>query len=473
MTTSAVQDSPHDLPKRAEIKFIFPFMEYVKPTWYFNLVPLKQPQGYWIDYYQLSEQEKACVTLDTSYQSEAASLRDAAFQAWQVGIMHGEDDLLLSGSVLKESISIRDNYHFIRKYHRRVWAVYILIIRILTFHNPMKELAGFFATGSIQKKHFESNFLYASFCSCPPGKAQPLVSVIIPTLNRYTYLKDVLYDLEKQDYPSFEVILVDQSTPFDRSFYEAFDLNIQVIYQEEKALWRARNHAISVSKGEYVLLFDDDSRVEPDWISQHLKCIDYFDADISAGVSLSVTGGEIPGNYSFFRWADQLDTGNCMLRRDIFQEIGMFDRQFEKQRMGDAEFGLRCYLNGYRSISNPYAKRIHLKVSSGGLRQMGSWDGFRPKNLLAPRPIPSVLYLYRKYFGTANALFSLLIQIPSSIVPYPFKRSRKMMFLGRCLSLFLFPLISLQVLISWKKASKKLAEGDLIEYLDNPVDSTG
>jgi glycosyltransferase involved in cell wall biosynthesis len=29
---------------------------------------------------------------------------------------------------------------------------------------------------------------------------QPLVSVIIPTLNRYVYLKDVMEDLEKQDY---------------------------------------------------------------------------------------------------------------------------------------------------------------------------------------------------------------------------------------------------------------------------------
>jgi glycosyltransferase involved in cell wall biosynthesis len=473
MSTSPVQASPHGRSKQAGIQLVFPFLKYVKPTWYFNLVPFERYQGYWIDYRQLSGLERECVSPDTSYQSEAATLRDAAFQAWQLGIMHVKEERLLSESVLRESLSIRDNYHFIRKHFRGIWALYILMIRILTFHNPFKELAGYYATRANPQICLEPKSLHASFSSFRRSTSQPLVSVIIPTLNRYKYLKDVLNDLEKQDYTSFEVIAVDQSEPFDHSFYDAFDLNIQVIFQEEKALWKARNQAVRISKGEFILLFDDDSRVEPDWISQHLRCIEFFNADISAGVSLSVTGGKIPDNYTFFRWADQLDTGNCMLRRDIFFDIGLFDRQFEKQRMGDAEFGLRCYLNGYRSISNPYAKRVHLKVASGGLRQMGSWDGFRPKNMLAPRPIPSVLYLYRSYFGNKLALFAMLIQIPSSIVPYRFKRSRKIIFLGRVLSLLLFPPVSLQVFISWKKASKKLAEGDLIEYLDYPVDSGG
>jgi GT2 family glycosyltransferase len=87
----------------------------------------------------------------------------------------------------------------------------------------------------------------------------------------------------------------------------------------------------------------------------------------------------VPQNYSFFRVSDQIDTGNVLIKRDVFQTIGLFDRQFEKQRMGDGEYGLRAYLEGFLNVSNPYAKRLHLKVGTGGLRQMGSWDGFRPK----------------------------------------------------------------------------------------------
>ena len=227
---------------------------------------------------------------------------------------------------------------------------------------------------------------------------KPFVSIVIPTLNRYEYLKDVLEDLEKQEYKNFEVIIVDQSNPYQEDFYKKFNLDIQLIQQTERALWLARNHAIEVSKGKYLLLFDDDSRVAPDWIVNHLKCLDFFKADISSGVSLSAVGAEVPQNYSFFRISDQIDTGNVLLKKQVFRDIGLFDRQFEKQRMGDGEYGLRAYLNGYKNISNPYAGRIHLKVGSGGLREMGSWDAFRPKSLFAPRPIPSVLYLYRKYY---------------------------------------------------------------------------
>ncbi len=90
----------------------------------------------------------------------------------------------------------------------------------------------------------------------------PLVSIVIPTLNRYEYLKDVLEDLEKQEYQNFEVIIVDQSNPFQKDFYNVFNLDIQLVQQTERALWLARNHAIEISKGEYILLFDDDSRVE-------------------------------------------------------------------------------------------------------------------------------------------------------------------------------------------------------------------
>ena len=290
----------------------------------------------------------------------------------------------------------------------------------------------------------------------------PLVSIIIPTLNRYRYLKDVLEDLEKQTYTNFEVIVVDQSEPFKKQFYDDFSLNLNVIYQEEKALWLARNTAVEISKGSYILLFDDDSRVGPDWIIDHLKCIDFFNAEISSGVSISTLGAEVPKNYSFFRISDQIDTGNVLLKKEVFKTTGLFDRQFEKQRMGDGEFGLRCFLEGFRNISNPFAERLHLKVGSGGLRQMGSWDAFRTNKLFAPRPIPSVLYFYRRYFGNKRAMLALLKSVPPSIIPYRFKRNKILLLLGIFISIVLLPFIAIQVWISWRRATKKINQGPLI-----------
>jgi hypothetical protein len=145
----------------------------------------------------------------------------------------------------------------------------------------------------------------------------------------------------------------------------------------------------------------------------------------------------------------------------------LFDRQFEKQRGGDGEFGLRAYLAGFNLVSNPNACCEDVKAPSGGLRQMGSWDGWRPKNFFAPRPVPSVLYLTRKYFGNRAAIYAIIMSVFPSVIPYRFKRNRKIMALGSILAVFLFPIIMVSVLRSWLLASQKLREGEIIPKLSS------
>ena len=341
-------------------------------------------------------------------------------------------------------------------------------MRLISLYNPVRELYAFFRAAyqpltdeEQQPEKFPDYDTYESGLV----KSNPRVSIIIPTLNRYAYLKDGLHDLEKQDFRNIEVWVVDQSERIEPGFYEQFNLDIKVVHQKEKALWKARNEAIRQAKGQYILLYDDDSRVETDWVRQHLKCLDYFQADVSAGVSFSQVGDQIPESYYHFRYADQFDTGNAMVRKAVFYTTGLFDRQFEKQRMGDGEFGLRAYLHGFRSISNPYASRLHLKVGEGGLREMGSWDAFRPKNLFAPRPIPSVLYFYRKYFPRENVYSALIQGTLPSLIPYQFKGNKKLLPFGIMISVLFFPFLLFGVFRSWRKASQMLKEGSKIEPL--------
>src|SRR5690606_33773442 len=192
----------------------------------------------------------------------------------------------------------------------------------------------------------------------------------------------------------------------------------------------ARNTAIKAAKGNYLLFFDDDSRVEKDWIRQHLMALDYFNADISSGVSISTVGAKVPQHNTYYKISDQLDTGDALIKRLVFERIGLLDRQFEKQRMCDGEIGLRAYMEGFTNVSNSSAKRLHLKVDSGGLREMGSWDAFRTTKLFAPRPIPSVLYFFRSYFGNTQARWALLRTVPMSIMPYRFKKNKPLLVLG-------------------------------------------
>lgn len=445
---------------------VFNFLKYIKAIWSFNIRPDID-----FGYFPTKEQLHAIsfqVPPDSGYQSDAARDRDLAWVALQSGVI--QNGAMPGIDVWQKVVlPVVDEYRFVRKYFHSLWSLYCLIIRIVTFHNPFIEIRSFLKTKNIKRVDSSAHpFSYREYEGFKSNliRTNPLISIIIPTLNRYEYLRDVLNDLEIQTYKNFEVILVDQSENFDAAFYEGWKFQLRFWKQEEKALWNARNSAIKAAKGDLLLFYDDDSRVDADWIFQHLKCIDFFNADISSGVSLSSVGAKVPSNYSFFRWSDQMDTGNVLIRKSVFEKIGLFDLKFEKQRMGDGEYGIRAYLAGLRNVSNPLAKRIHLKVPVGGLRQMGSWDAFRPKRLLSPRPIPSVNYLSRKYFGNTSTIFQLIINVPPSFIPYRFKRNNAMLLFGCFLFIIFIPIAIIPVLISWKKSSEMLRSISKIEYIN-------
>ncbi len=444
---------------------IFKFLYYLSPIWYFNLKSIKD-FGYFPTIQQLKD-FGVNFEIDLNYKNENSRNRDVSWTAFQQGFINKNQE---SGLDIwqKEFIPIHDEYVFLRKNFHVAWVLYVLIIRIFSFNNPFREINLFLKTRKVKRVDYSQSHLkykdYNSFRS-PLINQNPLISVIIPTLNRYEYLKDVFRDLESQTYKNFEVIVVDQTDDFQESFYKGWQLDIKFWFQEEKALWKARNEAIKSAKGDYILLYDDDSLVENDWILQHLKTMDFFNCDISSGVSISFVGDEVPKHYSYFRWSDQIDTGNVLLKKEIFNTIGLFDTQFEKQRMGDCEFGLRAYLAGFSNVSNYKAQRIHLKVSEGGLRQMGSWDGWRPKKLFGPRPVPSVLYLTRNYFGNNSCRLYILKEILPSLIPYRFKKSKALKLISFLFLPFLLPLVFFQVIKSWSLASGKLKEGAKIEHV--------
>ncbi len=436
---------------------LFKFLKYLQPTSYFSLK--NNNSSIFPDTSLFPNEFLEKLDKDTSFKSVIATNLDLSWQAIQFGYIGDLNSLNKN-----EEIPLEDEYRFVRKYFNPVWSNYCLVLRVLSFKNSIKEFKAWLKSRNMKRKaplygvlkikdwySFESELL----------KNSPKISVIIPTLNRYAYLEKVLNDFEQQDYKNFEILIVDQSDKFNKDFYNQFDLDIQLIRQEEKALWLARNTAISNSKGTLIALSEDDVRIKPDWLTTHIKCLDFFDADISAGVFYP-EGSTIPIERSFFAIAKQFATGNAMLYKDVFKKVGLFDRQFEKGRMGDGEFGLRCYLAGYKSVSNPFASCIDVKANTGGLREMGSWDAYRPTNWFSPRPVPSVLYYYRKYFGSKLAIFELLKSVPPSIIPYQFKRNKKYLIFGFCFSIIIFPLILFQVLRSWKLASIKLKQGALI-----------
>ena len=439
-------------------------MKYIRPIWYFHLEP-KKSLNVWVDFEKLSGKALSLIHYDSEYSHPTICSWDASYQALMKGIVKQAGNNIKTDEI---ELLPADIYRFTRKYNKNIWLYVTFFQRLLFLYNPVGEFIALWQTRKVKYTNlFYTYYDYENYpdFDSPLIKSNFLITIIIPTYNRYESLKRLLKDLEIQSYINFEVIVIDQSHPFQEEFYNEYKLNHLVIRQEKPALWSARNSGIESAKSEYLLFLDDDSRIAPNLILEHLKCLDFFQVDISSGVSISRVGAKVPENYYFFRWSDQMDTGNVLIKKKVFEKCGLFDEQFEKMRMGDSEFGVRSYLNGFKNISNPKASREHLKIAKGGLRDMGHWDAYRSIHIFVPRPIPSVLYLYRKYWGDYAAILKLIQIIPFSLTPYSLKGKKIGYILSFVVLLLLLPVVLIQVIFSWYLSTRMLKTSDRISQI--------
>ena len=98
------------------------------------------------------------------------------------------------------------------------------------------------------------------------GEALPLVTVIIPVYNCEDFLRRCLDSVFDQTMQDFEVIAVnDGSTDSSLDIlceYEAAHRNLRVIDQANAGQGAARNRAIDLARGEYILFVDSDDFIE-------------------------------------------------------------------------------------------------------------------------------------------------------------------------------------------------------------------
>jgi len=342
------------------------------------------------------------------------------------GVMIMHTPRLVGGRGLAAAdLDEHDRFLFLRRVFGRKWVRYAAVRRALAHRRPLRVRAAMRASAASAARPRPGGIDEVLTRPRVAVPEQPSITVVLPTLGRYELLRPVLEQLRKQTIPAEQVVVVDQNEPElrDHAIYEEFaDLHLEVIFQEQRGQWLARNAAVQAATGDWIAFVDDDSEVGADFLEQHLEGLHRYDADLSTGASLAVIGAPVPHSYSFFRVADQWDSGNGMCHRRVLERFGLFDQQYDRQRRGDAEFGLRVQLGGGLVIHNPDAIRVHLKAQEGGLRTFGSLDGFRHRDRNAPLPLPSMVY-YTKRFHTARQVREdLLIGLTQAIVPYELKR---------------------------------------------------
>lgn len=428
---------------------MFDFILYVKPLWYFRLLsnihrPIIMENEELIELVNQGEVEIG------TYKNEYSTCMDLAYQALLMGYLPNQEKKrsFLQGIVISDTY---DNYKFIHRHFGRGKAIYVLLLRLAGFKNPFKEVKAFYK--SFDKKiSISYKTIHSKNKIWPQNINDCKVSVIIPTLNRYEYLKDVLMDLEKQTYLNFDVWVCDQSDNFNPNFYKEWNLSINLIFQKEKALWLARNTCIEKSTSEWLLFCEDDIRIEEDWIQKHLDCVKQFNTKISCGIFNKDKNFSIDSQ--FFRISDFFASGNSLVHRSVFTKTGLFDRNFENMRMGDGEFGLRCFISGEILIQNPNSFCIDLKAPTGGLRHSNMWDMIHNIGIFKPRPVPSSLYIARKYFDSKTAFYLALSVLPKSFIPYSRKNlSYKQNIFFYFLAIIFVPVILYTFKKSWDISS--------------------
>lgn len=124
-----------------------------------------------------------------------------------------------------------------------------------------------------------------------------MVSVIIPVFNVEKYLRQCLDSVISQTYTDLEIIIVDDgSTDSSGSIcdeYAAADSRIQVIHRENGGLSAARNTALDVARGEWLVFVDSDDYLMPDMIERLYSACIAHDADMAACTHLRRYGDRI------------------------------------------------------------------------------------------------------------------------------------------------------------------------------------
>lgn len=103
----------------------------------------------------------------------------------------------------------------------------------------------------------------------------PWVSVVVPVYNMEQYLGETLDAILASDYPTFEVIVMDDGSD-DRSLavaqaYAAKDPRVHAYSQPNAGACRARNRAIGLARGELILPVDGDDLITPSFIREAVR----------------------------------------------------------------------------------------------------------------------------------------------------------------------------------------------------------
>ena len=224
------------------------------------------------------------------------------------------------------------------------------------------------------------------------GRSMCKVSVIIPNYNGKKYLKDCLDAMENQSFRDFEVLLVDNgsedgSREYVRSVYPWVRL---ISMGENTGFCKAVNQGIQNSVSPFVILLNNDTIADKDFVGELVKAIESKPRAFSCQAKLLEMARQDrmddAGNYyCALGWAFAEGKGKpeeryskekkifascggaAIYRRKFLENTGLFDEEHFAY-LEDLDIGYRGKLLGYENWYCPKARVLHVGSGTTGSR---------------------------------------------------------------------------------------------------------
>jgi glycosyltransferase involved in cell wall biosynthesis len=227
-----------------------------------------------------------------------------------------------------------------------------------------------------------------------------LVTVALCTHNHAERLPRTLEALGRLRQPDglWELVIVDNGSTdhtadvLRQTTWRPTGVRVRVEREEQIGLSNARNRAIDVANGEYLLFIDDDETPDPEWLAAHTRMALALKPDAFGGpIDVLFLDGVRPawlqddllgfvGRLDYgreHRWLIAPDTpifgGNFGFKRTVFEKIGRFDTALGRRgavNVGgeDIEIYERLRRAGCRVLWVPDAL-IHHRIQATKLRR--------------------------------------------------------------------------------------------------------
>ncbi len=264
--------------------------------------------------------------------------------------------------------------------------------------------------------------------TAPPRNA-PMISVCVPARNEERNIRTCVQNLLAQDYPSFEVIVLD-----DRSTDATQEILHQLAAENDRlgiiigsdlpGGWAGKPHALhqasAAARGEWLCFVDADTFLSSNTLSSCYTTAIATDADMFTIMTFQILGsfwekvvmplvmtalsaGFSPRKVNDPNRKDAIANGQFILiKRSVYNAIGGHE-SVKDQIVEDKAISEQVKWNGYRLIVADGMKVARTRMYTS-LREM--WEGWTKNIYLGLRDRPALLWL-----GVFGATIALIVAL--------------------------------------------------------------